>query len=205
MKADITKAIMWVISIALLLVLVVGVFKSIQVQKLENEVAELIGYNEELTNKAMALKEERDLLVERNEEILGISLQAHKELEEYSYKVEELQEGMRELNETVQKLKKENEELKKPKQPIDVSISRGDASSSVKSMYMEATAYTAYCNGCSGTTRTGIDLRANPHLKVIAVDPNVIPLGTKVHVEGYGYAIAGDTGGAIKGNIIDVF
>jgi 3D (Asp-Asp-Asp) domain-containing protein len=37
------------------------------------------------------------------------------------------------------------------------------------------------------------------------VDPKVIPLGTKVWVEGYGEAIAGDTGGAIKGNKIDVF
>lgn len=70
---------------------------------------------------------------------------------------------------------------------------------------VEATAYTAFCVGCSGTTRTGIDLRANPHLKVIAVDPNVIPLGSKVYVEGYGEAIAGDTGGAIKGNKIDLF
>ena len=64
---------------------------------------------------------------------------------------------------------------------------------------MTATAYTAYCNGCSGITTTGINLRANPNLKVIAVDPSVIPLGSKVWVEGYGYAVAGDTGGAIKG------
>ncbi|WP_342528130.1 LysM peptidoglycan-binding domain-containing protein [Chryseomicrobium sp. FSL W7-1435] len=70
---------------------------------------------------------------------------------------------------------------------------------------VEATAYTAYCTGCSGVTATGIDLRANPHLKVIAVDPKVIPLGSRVWVEGYGEAIAGDTGGAIKGNKIDVF
>ncbi len=72
-------------------------------------------------------------------------------------------------------------------------------------MLVTATAYTAYCNGCSGTTAYGIDLRSNPNQKVIAVDPNVIPLGTLVWVEGYGEAIAGDTGGAIKGNKIDVF
>ncbi|WP_052344317.1 3D domain-containing protein [Bacillus ndiopicus] len=72
-------------------------------------------------------------------------------------------------------------------------------------MIVTATAYTAYCKGCSGTTAYGIDLRANPNQKVIAVDPRVIPLGTKVWVEGYGEAIAGDTGGAIKGNKIDVF
>ena len=74
-----------------------------------------------------------------------------------------------------------------------------------KTMTVSATAYTAYCAGCSGTTATGQNLRANPNQKVIAVDPRVIPLGSKVWVEGYGTAIAGDTGGAIKGNKIDVF
>ncbi|WP_339227754.1 LysM peptidoglycan-binding domain-containing protein [Oceanobacillus sp. FSL K6-2867] len=73
-----------------------------------------------------------------------------------------------------------------------------------RTISVEATAYTAHCNGCSGITATGINLKANPHEKVIAVDPNVIPLGTKVFVEGYGYAVAGDTGGAIKGNKIDI-
>lgn len=74
-----------------------------------------------------------------------------------------------------------------------------------KEMSVTATAYTAYCAGCSGITYTGIDLRSNPNQKVIAVDPNIIPLGSRVWVEGYGEAIAGDIGGAIKGNIIDVF
>ncbi|AOV07089.1 LysM peptidoglycan-binding and 3D domain-containing protein [Sporosarcina ureilytica] len=79
------------------------------------------------------------------------------------------------------------------------------ASASGRELTVTATAYTAYCQGCSGTTYTGINLRANPHLKVIAVDPSIIPLGSRVWVEGYGEAIAGDIGGAIKGNIIDVF
>ena len=74
-----------------------------------------------------------------------------------------------------------------------------------KTITMTATAYTAYCNGCSGVTATGIDLRSNPNQKVIAVDPKVIPLGSRVYVEGYGEAIAGDVGGAIKGNRIDLF
>ena len=74
-----------------------------------------------------------------------------------------------------------------------------------RTLIVSATAYTASCTGCSGITATGINLKANPGLKVIAVDPNVIPLGSKVYVEGYGYAVAGDTGGAIKGNKIDLF
>ena len=87
-------------------------------------------------------------------------------------------------------------------QRVETSAPPSDAE---RTMTVEATAYTAYCNGCSGTTANGTDLRANPHLKVIAVDPRVIPLGTKVWVEGYGEAVAADTGGAIKGNKIDVF
>ncbi|PLR80825.1 peptidoglycan-binding protein [Bacillus canaveralius] len=77
--------------------------------------------------------------------------------------------------------------------------------SNAKELTVTATAYTASCEGCSGVTATGIDLNANPDAKVISVDPNVIPLGSKVYVEGYGYAVAGDTGGAIKGNVIDIF
>ena len=79
------------------------------------------------------------------------------------------------------------------------------SNTSSKEITVRATAYTASCEGCSGTTATGINLKANPNTKVIAVDPTVIPLGSKVYVEGYGNAIAGDTGGAIKGNRIDLF
>nr|WP_269052173.1 LysM peptidoglycan-binding and 3D domain-containing protein [Sporosarcina sp. G11-34] len=83
--------------------------------------------------------------------------------------------------------------------------SRSNEPEGKKSFTVSATAYTASCTGCSGITKTGINLKKNPGMKVIAVDPSVIKLGTKVHVEGYGYAVAGDIGGAIKGNKIDVF
>jgi 3D (Asp-Asp-Asp) domain-containing protein/LysM repeat protein len=79
------------------------------------------------------------------------------------------------------------------------------SNTSSKEITVEATAYTASCEGCSGITATGINLKENPNAKVISVDPTIIPLGSKVYVEGYGEAIAGDTGGAIKGNRIDVF
>lgn len=92
---------------------------------------------------------------------------------------------------------------------VTASVSRGENSSSNssdgKEFYVTATAYTANCNGCTGVTATGINLKSNPNVKVVAVDPNVIPLGSKVWVEGYGYAVAGDTGGAIKGKKVDLF
>ncbi|MFJ7934766.1 3D domain-containing protein [Sporosarcina sp. NPDC096371] len=88
---------------------------------------------------------------------------------------------------------------------VSKTPSRSDSDKVVKEFTVSASAFTANCNGCGGVTATGINLKSNPDMKVIAVDPKVIKLGTKVHVEGYGYAIAGDTGGSIKGNKIDVF
>lgn len=71
-----------------------------------------------------------------------------------------------------------------------------------RTMQMESTGYSCAESVNTFFTAMGIDLRQNP--QVVAVDPSVIPLGSMVEVSGYGIAIAGDTGGAIKGNIIDV-
>jgi 3D (Asp-Asp-Asp) domain-containing protein len=70
---------------------------------------------------------------------------------------------------------------------------------------VEATAYGADCAGCSGITATGLNVKANPGARIIAADPSVIPLGSKVYIEGYGNFTVSDTGGSIKGNRIDVF
>lgn len=72
---------------------------------------------------------------------------------------------------------------------------------SSKTYTMEATAYSG-----GGLTAMGtVPVRDPNGLSTVAVDPSVIPLGSKVFVEGYGYAIAADTGGAIKGMKIDLY
>ncbi len=69
-----------------------------------------------------------------------------------------------------------------------------------KRMRVYATHYDSHCPGCDEWTATGMRQGKG----VIAVDPRVIPLRSRVYVPGYGPAIAGDTGGAIKGKIIDL-
>jgi|SRR3989344_3229560 len=69
-----------------------------------------------------------------------------------------------------------------------------------KKMRVYATHYDSRCRGCNETTAIG--MRAGKG--VIAVDPSVIKMRSQVYIPGYGKAVAGDTGGAIKGNIIDL-
>lgn len=80
--------------------------------------------------------------------------------------------------------------------------SRRGYASGRRVVIMHATYYDPYNCGGSGNGRTRTGLLGC--YGVAAVDPKFIPLGTKLYIEGYGYAVAADTGGAIKGNRIDL-
>jgi 3D (Asp-Asp-Asp) domain-containing protein len=96
------------------------------------------------------------------------------------------------------------EVIKNPKPEVilngqrsQVKIASREPAGVSRTLVMEASAYTHTGN------RTAVGVY--PEYGTIAVDPKVIPLGTRLWVEGYGYGIAADTGSAIKGNKIDVF
>ena len=89
-----------------------------------------------------------------------------------------------------------------------VATSRGEARFK-RAFNMVATAYCA-CKKCTGKnpgdpgygiTKSGLPVKPG----IAAVDPAVIPLGSNLYVQGYGFALAADTGSAIKGNRIDLY
>ncbi|MGM0365434.1 MAG: 3D domain-containing protein [Actinomycetota bacterium] len=73
----------------------------------------------------------------------------------------------------------------------------------VEWFYFEATGYSANdpAQGTNGITATGLDAEEG----IVAVDPEIIPLGTEIEIKGLGRFAAEDTGGKIKGNRIDIF
>lgn len=82
-----------------------------------------------------------------------------------------------------------------------VYASRGASVSGKKQITCSTTAYSG-----GGVTSSGRKpSRVEGGLSTIAVDPTVIPMGSKVYIEGYGYAVAADTGSGIKGNKIDLY
>lgn len=189
--------------------------------EIEEKVKEVEVAKKELEKVTQIKKDQREEYVEKRKAFLDETkkLNARKNsLKKEGQDIEALEEKARQKlrEEREAKARAEAEAAKAKESPVNkvnsASTSKGTTTNKGTSApkqagatyTMEATAYTPYCAGCSGITATGINVRANPNMKVVAVDPRVIPLGSRVWVSGYGEAIAGDTGGAIKGNRIDL-
>lgn len=138
----------------------------------------------------------------------------------YQTKIKSLEESLIYKSREIERLKDVNKDLSEEIENLKKELNRNDNSGSSDisddggqlTKTFEATFYTAFCpTGCTGVTATGVDVSNTIYYegkRIIAVDPNVIPLGSHVRVtleDGTSFdAAAQDTGGDIKGNRIDV-
>jgi 3D (Asp-Asp-Asp) domain-containing protein len=180
--------------------------KDNKIEHLNSEVSTKSRANDSLSN---SLYIERNRHSETKKTIVKLEDNLHK-LEKENSKLEEDKGYLEDRNDYLKKKVRTYED--KSESPSVSSIpSRGESAKNKRSVNVVATAYTAFCNtGCSGVTRTGLNVSGTTHYqgsKIIAVDPSVIPLHSKVKVETKGgtfYATAQDTGGDIKNARIDV-
>ena len=122
---------------------------------------------------------------------------------EVTYKVVKHNGQVVEKQEVSQKPVKPSQDEVITKGGSEFMASRGAEIKVQKKITVEATAYSGHSTTATG--RTPVRASSEDGISTIAVDPRVIPLGSLVYVSGYGKAIAADTGGAIKGHIIDVY
>lgn len=186
-------------------------------QDLEKEQDEALAQKNELDNKVASLQE---MIQENQVQLSALSKKESEENARIKKENEEVSisssstsnasETKQESTTNQQSTKKQESKKQSTKQPNKSSSTVKEttkkeskpAQTTGRTLRVQATGYSTQQPGLSTHTRMGIDLRVNP--RVIAVDPSVIPLGSMVEVEGKGVYIAGDTGGAINGNIIDI-
>ena len=154
-------------------------------------------------NKMSEAKEE----VEKLKESERLKEKEISNLEEELNKVKNENENLKEENSN---LKSENEKLKNENEKLKKELEKYD---SLRKLNMVATAYTSECDGCTGITATGYDVRNTVYkdgYRVVATDKSVIPMESLLYIESVNnsfepfVAISSDVGGAIKGNRIDI-
>jgi 3D (Asp-Asp-Asp) domain-containing protein/septal ring factor EnvC (AmiA/AmiB activator) len=171
----------------------------------ENDLKQIEEDKKEIAKQEENLAVERENLVKQQAE-LNLNLQKRQESltamqQKYSQVDQQMAGIQAELNAAQEKVRQEQAAASTIATASAPSTPSTPAPTGVE-MYVTATAYSWQSAG--SITYMGYNIKENPNMKLIAVDPSVIPLGSKVWVEGYGVAIAGDTGGAIKGHKIDV-
>lgn len=158
----------------------------------------------EKANIANAIKENEEKLISHQVSIVNSSNPSANELNEAIMTLDSLlpQLSVESVKNTASNaISKAKNLLAEMKSKVETKPSIPNASEYKKTYEMEATAYSGH-----SITALGVPpVRNENGLSTVAVDKSVIPLGSKVYVVGYGYAIASDTGSAIVGNKIDLY
>lgn len=176
-------------------------------KKIENDKKEIAKKEEELTaerKKLAASQEELQVKLQTKQEAIAALQEKYKNINQDLLQAKQAKSSLESQISSIQEnIRKERAAAKARVLVEQRTVVSAPQPESGTELYMNATAY-SYQDTKGHITSLGYDIRKNPNMKLIAVDPNVIPLGSKVWVEGYGIAIAGDTGGAIKGHRIDI-
>lgn len=144
-----------------------------------------------------------DVIVEKGNDLIA----KEKVIEQQKSQIKKQDETIKDKEHKLTLLKAENEKLKK-EYPTSKQVSRG-VSNSGQVLTVNASAYTAYCwEGCTGKTATGYNVSNTIYYngyRIVATDPKIIPLYSIIEIDGFNERfISLDTGGAIKGNKIDI-
>src|SRR5699024_9808658 len=186
-------------------------------EKLDQLKEDLLVYKEELNTKQEQTVKQQAVLENKLADLRSTLAKNQDQLKELNAKEEAIH-AEEERKRVAAEQRKAAEEQRKKKNKTTTSSSQKSPAPSNENkenkenqenknqsgswMSIQSTGYSTQEPGLSTHTATGIDLRVNP--RVIAVDPSVIPLGSLVEIQGLGIYVAGDTGGAINGRIIDI-
>lgn len=177
------------------------------IKKIKNDKKEIAKKEDELTTerkKLTASQEELQVKLSSKQEVINTLQAKYKNINQDLMRAKQTKSSLySQINTIKENIRKERAAAKARIQDDQRTVVSDLQPAGGTELYMNATAY-SYQDTKGHITTLGYDIRKNPNMKLIAVDPNVIPLGSKVWVEGYGVAIAGDTGGAINGHRIDI-
>lgn len=176
---------------------------------------QLQGYQSNLASQERQVNDQKAVLDSQMSDLkkkIADGQSEMKQLADREKQAKAMEEAQKKAMEEAQKKAAEEEAQKQKQQQVQQTSTKtvdnseaatsADNVSGSKTLTMSATAYSTEANGMGTYSATGINLKQHP--SCVAVDPSVIPLGSIIWVSGYGVSVAGDTGTAIKGNVIDL-
>lgn len=173
---------------------------------------QLQGYQSNLASQERQVNDQKAVLDSQMSDLkkkIADGQSEMKQLADREQQAKAMEEAQRKAaEEEAQKQQQASNQKQQVQQTSTKTVDNSEAATSAdnvsgsKTLTMSATAYSTEANGMGTYSATGINLKQHP--SCVAVDPSVIPLGSIIWVSGYGVSVAGDTGTAIKGNIIDL-
>lgn len=172
---------------------------------------QLQGYQSDLASQERQVNDQKAVLDSQMSDLkkkIADGQSEMKQLADREQQAKAMEEAQKKAAEEAQKQQQASNQKQQVQQTSTKTVDNSESATTAdnvsgsKTLTMSATAYSTEANGMGTYSATGINLKQHP--SCVAVDPSVIPLGSIIWVSGYGVSVAGDTGTAIKGNVIDL-